>query len=113
MSTAFRVSGHPIQRVKNDMCDDKNPHKKKPDCADFALQWQQNKRDIKIRRPSGFQRRRGNGEIDDDGGEGIKRGSSQVATKEDLHAARGPLCDHFLLFFLQGRRTSFRAAHKR
>lgn len=68
-----------------------------------------------IWRPSGFQRRRVNGEIDDDGGEGIRRGPSQVAAKEDLHAARAPLCDHFLFFFFfsQGRRTSFRAAHKR
>lgn len=24
---------------------------------------------------------------------------SQVAAKKDLHAARGPLCDHFLFFF--------------
>lgn len=52
-----------------------------------------------IWRPSGFQRRRVNGEIDDDGREGIRRGPSQVAAKGDLHPARAPLCDHFLFFF--------------
>lgn len=48
-----------------------------------------------------------NGEIDDDGGEGIRRGPSQVAAKEDLHAARAPLCDHFLFFFFAGKKNFF------